>query len=478
MTQDRPTWRLQDQILPATFPAAGVDRIAAIETALSRQAPYERCNEVTEFVKSALTYHVEAAAEAYVALAAKSTAGSISGFAGWEAKTIDTALPGAADLLLTNPDHPGGYHVSIRARPVLTEDAEANLRVFQSKAEKELDALGIPASERLMRDVLGTNHPTTNEVFIESLKKHPDSYRGVAAGDVFDKLIVTAVNISGPPPGVEAQDCNAQSEVLGKDVDDGYFRGQHIHIGRSHVPDEDGMLSESTALRIGGSAEIITPILSGLLKENGLGAAIAARNAEIGKLSWKCFGDAAGAERSEAAHACVSESEGLFDAGVLEDVQAFARGVACHDISRHADDYVSLARNLLAGGHVDTESAFDANDLRDWVHVEQKDEVLSLFNRTENGAYRLDIGLDGDGEAAVLEAFTISAPGKPCIGRFHRDEGIWREDYAGDVIWGDQVEQNIRNLRDLNNMISSLASLACVLEEELKERAPEETPEP
>lgn len=476
MTKSRPQWEMNGKNYPATFPACGVDLNASMKRALSHRIPYERMNEVTDFIKSAIAFHLQSAQAAYIHLAVKARNSDINGYLGWEVEVLDCIIPGATELLLTNKDEPGGYHLSIRAHKVLNDEAKSRKDGLQDAISKELDEIDVPIEKRFIRSVLSAKNPTPSEKLAMDIDRDPQNYRAVEAGDDLHKILVTAVNIKGPPSGIEASDSNALSTILNCDVDEDYLRGQHIAAGVSGSTGPNNFLSEGHT-SLGGSADIVMPIISGLLASNGLSPKVNAGAKKISKIPFCVYGSEYTADTMDAAHASVLEASGLFNFPVQRRVEEFSNGIACHDITNNLEDYKTLAKNLLSEQYIFPEKAFEANDMLDYGYSSPNGNGVSLFSETQHSTYRLDMTQDEQGDVTMLEARDIKAPGRPVIGRFVFVDGVWCEDYIGDLSEREPACTDIKSKRGLNNMIASLASLSCVLEDELRERQDRDTPE-
>lgn len=193
------------------------------------------------------------------------------------------------------------------------------------------------------------------------------------------------------------------------------------------------------------------------------------------------LGQLRGGERhallEEAGHAIVHAAGGLFDPSVERRIAAFWAGIAAQDVERHLADWFALAPELAAAGHGAGEEAFSCNDGRDLARAELNGPVRSLRTETQNGTYRVDMTEDGEGGVArVLAVREVGGRDLP-IGRFlMTDEGL-RPDFGPGN--GPEIAYQIRIVRDLNGAIGSLASVACVFEEEQKRnRAGSDDPEP
>ena len=140
---ERPTWQLGDQELPASLPAVRVDPHEAIETALAYRIGRERMDETTDFVEHAMAFHLQAAKDAYTDLAVLISRGRAAPVPGWSLEPLSSAIPGATEFLLANENGPGGYHVSLRTRPVYTVLAERHVAGLRERIREELETQGL-----------------------------------------------------------------------------------------------------------------------------------------------------------------------------------------------------------------------------------------------------------------------------------------------------------------------------------------------
>ena len=377
-------------------------------------------------------------------------------------------------VLLKNEQGPGGYLVSIQAHAVMTERAGEAERHLEGLVRKSLEDQGLSDYEIMIRSILGSKDASGIEAELASHRNDPESYRPMMPGDRIDDIVINAIDISGPPEDMEPDDVSLLKHVEHIDVRKDYTRSKIFRMGVGSDSLNEDMLSPASSSYISLGAETALTVLSGLLHANGYGAEIARAADAISKQSWISFGEERDAIVSEAAHTAVLSAGGLFTTAVLDRVVEFTHAMAAHDMRLHAEEYLPLADGLIDNGHTDKASAFDANDLRDWGHAVREGGWVRLFDRTQNGTYRLDLLLaygDEGEHISRAEAFAINnEPARP-ICRFEVcEDGAWVPDYGSDIPY------SARNTKDVNNMISSLASLSCVLEEELKQRADDSGP--
>ncbi|MBW3243697.1 hypothetical protein KUV57_13575 [Epibacterium sp. DP7N7-1] len=473
--QKRPTWQSGEKTYPALFPAADLDPEAAMAAAKEiRIMAYGRSKDVLDFLRSAAAFHMQASATAYVDLACKVRDGKAQAPEGWSLHFTPSPKPNHIGLILENNTGPGGYLVSIATQAAMTEVAEEAAEDLKRAVEEELSSLGYSNYEIMMRDIIGPKDPIGTEQELARIRADPKSYRGMEPGDVFDDMVITALDISGPPADLDAENASTPEVALNADVRAHYIPGKIFRMAVDYEARRDGMLVERSGSEIDLGTETALTVISKLLDSNGYGPRISGKASSMSKHSWIHYGLESDAPISEAAHAAVFSSNGLFDAAVLDRVIEFVQAIAAHDLSIHEDEFLALADGLIEYGYVSRETAFDANDMRDWGHAVRKDQIVSLFDRTENGTYRLDLHLadDEDGKRITrAEAFTVSSSPIRLICRFDvREGGEWVPDYGADIPY------TARNTKDVNNMIRSLESLSCVFVDEVKARPDNRAP--
>ena len=75
-----------------------------------------------------------------------------------------------------------------------------------------------------------------------------------------------------------------------------------------------------------------------------------------------------------------------------------------------------------------------------------------------------------------LEAARVDTAPEIPVGRFVAEGADWQHDYEGILTGREPIPHDIGRIRAMNNMINSMASLSCVLEDEIRHR--DDTPEP
>lgn len=472
MRADRPTWTLGEQTLAATYPARDVDLDEAFLRAMSFERHHSRMNEVTDLIKQMAAFHIEAAGDTYTGLAMMARGPGVTPWNGWHAEIFGCDVAGATELLLTRKDAPGGIHLSIRNEPVLEAASAERVKELQTAITQELDALGVTERGRILRDLFPQDDETPSEALLKEFKDQSQSYRTPRDGDKFDRLIATIVNIKGTPAGIPGSDGSKLSDFAGRDVDRDYFSGEQLSISRDIYTRDDDILSVSNA-RIGGSADFVLQVLSGILEANGFAPVIADASEKTADLAWRAYGDEHSAEIMDVANAAIYRSKGLFDEACAAQVTRYSRAIAAMDVAGISDLLEPLARGLIEKGFENTSNAFDANDMRDIAHATTQDGILQLFSETQNGTYRMDIQFDDTGDVHRLDAQVTHSGKDVPVGRFLRQEECWIEDYEGKITGADPIAHDIKAIRHMNNLISSLSSLSCVFEDEYKEDSPE-----
>lgn len=386
------------------------------------------------------------------------------------------------DLMLAHETEPGGWHVSVRFDPVMTEEAAA--REAELEARFANTNVGLSPHGLLMARILPKgDDPILAE--LKRLEKDPASYRPAARGDRVRVVYGTALDLGakgwrgvgpgGKPPHVE-EFAHARHFLPVTVYAETWRRG--IQLTMRPVPDRqrhEGMLTHGTD-RSGACPQIPLRILSDLIRSAGLTDLVTPRALEVGALPWISYGDERRVHLEDAGHAMVHAAGGMWDRTVDDRLTAFWAGIAARDVERHLEDWFALAPGLAAVGYAAGEGDFSCNDGRDIAQGTVNGQVRSLRTVTQNGIYRVDMTeAEGGGIARVLAVREVGGTDRP-IGRFvMTGEGL-RPDFGPEN--GPAIEHHIRTVRDLNGAIGSLASVACVFEEEVSRSASAEGPEP
>ncbi|MCA9772702.1 MAG: hypothetical protein KC466_09870 [Myxococcales bacterium] len=485
--KSRPTWKLGDETHPATYPAVDLDPDQALQAALEATVGYDRYNDVSLVLGAAIDHAAECMKDAISEIAFRARdlgpdtpQVSESGWrAFWEPGPSGTNI----DLMLVHETEPGAWHLSVRFNPVMTEAAEAR--------EAEIEARIAEANTGVSpRDLfMARLFPKKDDPLMAELKRledDPASYRPAARGDRLTVVYGTALDLGakgwrgtgpgGKPAHVE-EFAHARHFLPLKAYQDTWWNGLQLTLRPNpSYQRHEGMLTHSND-RGGACPEIPLRILSDLIRASDLAPQVAKRAAEVGSLPWISYGAEHRVPLEEAGHAMVHAAGGVFDASVSRRLTAFWAGIAAQDVERHLADWFALAPELAAAGHGTGDGAFSCNDGRDLARAELNGPVRSLRTKTQNGIYRVEMTEDGEGGVArVLALREVGGRDLP-IGRFLMTEEGLRPDFGPGN--GPEVAYQIRTVRDLNGAIGSLASVACVFEEERTEaRAGSDDPEP
>lgn len=483
-SKDRPTWDLDREARPATLPAAGLDPDEAVREALLADAPHDRHADVTTLVGAAINFAAESMRDALAELAFRARdlgpEGGLRSGTGWRAFWEPGPHGSNIDLVMTHEREPGGWHLSVRFAPVLTEPAAD--RVTALEAAFRVARPGLSPRELLMaRIVPGKDDPTLSELSL--VESDPASYRPAARGDRLEIAYATALDLGptgwrgigpgGRPARVE-EVADARTFLPVRAYERVWWGGLQLTL--KPVPAfqrHEGRLIPNSE-RPGACPEMPLRILSDLIRSAGLGDEVRRRSEEAGQLPWISYGDERHVLVEEAGHAMVHAAGGMWDRTVDERLSAFWSGIAAQDVERHLDGWFALAPQMAKSGYGSGGEAFSCNDGRDVATGATAEGVRSLRTRTQNGTYRVDMTEAEDGGVARVLAVRESGGRDIPIGRFIMTGTGLRPDFGPEN--GPAIEHDIRTVRDLNGVIGSLASAACAFEE--ARIVDEETPEP
>jgi len=480
---ERPTWKLGDEDHPATYPAALLDPDTAIAEALAEKGYYSgRSDDVTTLQNAALAHAGECMADALVKLAFRALEAGpdvqLENSAGWKACLMPATRQSSIELLLVHPSEPGAWHIDFQFRGEMTPEAEARA--------KEIDALmeaaGVDISTRVLASLTRKPFPHSEE--LRALEADPASWRSPGRGSRLSEVIGTAIDLgskdwNGIGPGSKPRDVEGVETLRSFaqiDRDSGWWKG--IQLRLKPVPDcqrNKGELKPQTG-RDGACPHVPAALLSDFIRTQGLMPLVAPRAELAGSLPWICFGNARHAALDDAGHAIVHASGGLFDEAVVARIRGFSAQIAACDVEFHLPEWKDLAVSLTSSGITSSDNSFDCNDLRDISHATHEGSVLSNWNRTQHGRFRLDLHLDEDGEVGSVLAVRNSGGADHVVGRFRREADALQPDYGPEN--GPEVSYTIGNIRDMNGIISSLSSVACCWEEENARRKEDDSPSP
>jgi hypothetical protein len=486
-SKSRPTWTLSDKILPATYPAADLDPDAALQAALDADISYDRYNDVTTVLGAAIDHAAECMRDALAELAFRARdLGPETGLrseTGWSAFWEPGPSGANIDLMLVHATEPGAWHVSVRFAPVMTEEATA--REAEIEARISAANTGLSAGALMMARLFPKgDDPLMGE--LKRLEDDPSNYRSALRGDRISVIYGTALDLGskgwrgvgpgGKPARVE-EFAHARHFLPVKAYAEKWWTG--IALSMRPVPSyqrHEGMLTHGSD-RSGACPQISLRILSDLIRSVGLTDLVTPRALEVGALPWISFGDERRVLLEDAGHAMVHAAGGMWDRTVDDRLTAFWAGIAARDVERHLAEWFALAPQMAAAGYGSGGETFSCNDGRNIAQTVDNGPDRSLRTETQNGVYRVDMTEAEDGGVARVLALRESGGKDIPIGRFIMTDAGLRPDFGQEN--GPEIAHHIRNVRDLNGAIGSLASVACVFEEESKEnRAGSDDPEP
>lgn len=472
-SNSRPTWELSDKTYPATYPADQLDPDEALQAALDVRVGYDRYNDVTTVLGAAIDHAAECMKDAIAELAFRARdlgpdRPQVSE-SGWRAFWEPGPSGSMIDLMLAHETEPGGWHVSVRFAPVMTEAAAAR----EAEIEARFSAANTDLSPREM--MMARLFPKKEDPILGELKRleeDPASYRPAARGDRVSVVYGTALDLGakgwrgvgpgGKPAHVE-EFAHARHFLPLKTYQDTWWNG--IQLTMKPVPAyqrHEGMLTHNSD-RGGACPELPIRILSDLVRSAGLAPLVEERAAEVGRLPWISYGAEHRVPLEEAGHAMVHAAGGMFDETVGCRLTAFWAGIAAQDVERHLEEWFALAPQMAAAGFGSGGETFSCNDGRDIAQAVDNGPVRSLRTETQNGVYRVDMTeTEGGGVAGVLVVRESGERDLP-VGRFIMTEDGLRPDFGLEN--GPAIEHHIRTVRDLNGAIGSLASVACAFEE-------------
>ena len=482
----RPTWTLSDKTLPATYPAAELDPDAALQAALDADVSYDRYDDVSTLLGAAVDHAAECMRDAMAELAFRARdlgpETAMRSGTGWSAFWEPGPSGANIDLMLVHSSEPGAWHVSVRFNPVMTEEAAAK----EAEIEARISAANTGLSPRdLMMARLFPKGDDPLMAELKALEEDLSSYRPALRGDRISVVYGTALDLGskgwrgvgpgGKPTHVE-EFAHARHFLPLKAYQDTWWNGIQLTLRPNpSYQRHEGMLTHSND-RGGACPQIPLLILSDLIRSAGLTDLVTPRVTEVGALPWISYGDERRVHLEDAGHAMVQAAGGMWDRTVDDRLTAFWAGIAARDVERHLEDWFALAPGLASAGYAAGEGDFSCNDGRDLAQGAVSGTVRALRTKTQNGVYRVDMAeAEGGGIARVLAVREVGGRDLP-IGRFiMTDEGL-RPDFGPEN--GPAIEHHIRTVRDLNGAIGSLASVACVFEDEVSRSASAEGPEP
>lgn len=503
----RPTWKLGDEILPASYPALSLDPDAAFAAALAVDAGHDRMNEVSDVQKAALCYAAESMRGGFASLAFNSQSRSIKAPSGWIAMHGPGPSKSVLDIVLIHPDEPGAWHVSFHFDEVMIPAAAERDKALAREIHEAKIAAGATPQEAMLAEILGSlrgakGERTPLERELDALRKDSASYRSASPGDVLDRINATALALgeggwrgvgkAGHPRGTEASECVAAEAFLPlKKHPEIWWRGMEFSIAPQRRYERVDEHLKPSSDRMGGSAHIPMTILSDLIRAGAQHVLVARANEDAGAKSWICYSARESAALlQDAGMAAVAASGGFFDAAVADRLRDFSASIAAKDVERNLDEWLALAPRLVDAGFSDAGHRFDCNDLDDSSFANCSADLRRVILETQDGIYQIDMSLDDEGGISQVDAGRIMKPNVPWddpdadekrdaldaqalssfevrpVGRFRMTEGGLQADYGAGPDGAPAIAFDIRNVRDMNGIIASLSSTCCCFDEE------------
>lgn len=462
----RPTWRLENETLPATYPASRLDPNEAMIGALDVEKRRLRRSDITKFIKAAASFHIQAAQDAYVEFALLLRDGAVKPFDGWTAELRDTSTSNVVNALLHHKDRPGAIHVSISVNKTMTDEARARYADLSVAINHEYAERGIDLKGRFLKKYFGKGGANTpSEDMQDVLEKDPASYRDVMSGDQLDRVTLHAIYRDGLMWGIDANNVETLEHRENDVMAGGYHPGKQITAKPTSRFSMADFYMTPTTMDVGDCAEILLPVLSGFLLENGLGDMVNEKSRSIGDMSWEAYDDPV---LDEAAHAAVYQQGGLFNEDVLGAVKAFSCGLAEHDFRLFLPELLELSESLEAEGFTSQGALFSVNDGQDNAYVTHEDGNLCLCKMAENGTFRIEFAVNQTDGPDYIELTEVETGTPKLSARFARSENGWAQDFDGQLTGRKRIPYHIEKIKIFNDAIDSFGSLHCYLEEKMR----------
>jgi len=373
--QKRPTWDLSGETHPATLPTDQLDADTSLQEAIAAKVGYDRYNDVTTVLGAALDYAAECMSDALAELAFRARdlrpVTAQRSDSGWHAFWEPGPSKATIDLVLAHETAPGGWHVSLRFRPVMTE--AANRREAEIEARIEAANPNWTAIDRVLASI-SPRGGDPNTADLKKLRENPESYRPATPGDKLDRVYGTALDLGasgwrGVGPGGKPRDveefAHARQFLPVKAYGESWWNGIQLEMRPvSSYRRHEGMLVPGIS-RSGACPQIPARILSDLIRSTGLAPLVARQREVTGALPWISHGSDRGVALEEAGHAMVHAAGGFFDPSVDRRLTEFWAGIAAQDVERHLKDWFNLAPELAAAGYGFADREFSCNDGRD-----------------------------------------------------------------------------------------------------------------
>lgn len=483
LTQQRQIITLHDQETMLSRPASEVDIALTMAESLAAATGGFPIEDLTYIEKAACDYAAECMKTALLEMAFQvREKGTLIGSPGpsgsdsWEARLAFEDHKEMV-LMLTNPEKAGAFCLVINVDAVATASAAEALAALWEERRQVLLAEGKSEMDVIMDSILGgRNSEDPHHIRIAEIESDPHQYLQVGSEHNLDAVRGYALRLpksgwnghgrAGNPSGVER--ASELGLLQNKSERSGWAPGHCLTLTPQRRYDEaEGYLWPSAG-RDGLMPSILMEIVSDIIRTNGLDGTIPDRAAAAATKSGVSWGSGNTCPLQELGYAAVHGAGGVFDASVTALIREYSARVAAHCLSDHLDDLTRLGERLIEAGYGDPGKRFDANDLRDQAFAEMGDRgQLTLFNRTDNGSYRLDLMRDDEGSVISAHAWrVIDGSTDRCVGRFLRSEDRLEHDYDGALTGSEPIEYTLRNIRDMNGILLSLTSVACVFEEE------------
>lgn len=453
MNLERKTWELGrasagDKVmhLPLSHPPASIDEKEALAHLYARkQSGDSRYDAVSSFVKAATSFFLQSAQQAIVEMAYLGVQQGLRPANGW----IPTVQQSNNTFTLTveREGAPGAWCFEIACQKEQTPEGTALISELREQVHKENKDLGHGRHRDIMIAIGSVTDLSDLEMRYKNAQEDPANYRPAASGDRLDLMKISAHSQNGGvPDGVDPlyQGDTKQGELSPS------FEDRETLEKRGLSPISGGL---------GGAVEHGLFALSRLLEANGFSEMVAAKAASISMFPWTCYSERS-AEITDAAHAVVSGSGGLFDQSVMDQIRGFSNHIASKSFERISEKLVELSEGLIARGHTDQSSCFEANDMREHVYVEQTETGYLINLRNDIATYHVDLQID-DGVVMGLEVSKVEGDSLKPVARFTGPE--FTPDF-GDYETG--IPYDLRTVRDTNGVHLGLDSVHCCMIED------------
>lgn len=469
-TPERPKWTLGSEELDASRAPINVDLAQVRQEALGKVCGYSGMQDPQSLTVAAAQYAATVMFPALVQTSLMSMQeGVVRAASGWELRPLSESFD-HAKMAITHPTLPGGWVIDLEYDPVLTPEAAVTSKELWAEINRKMKEQGVSAHQWILRSLTKSKKDELpEERLLAALKKDPENHLPLTENHelrslrAIDVILPTSLGFGTPGRRDDIERSSTLKEVLNVEKGDFLF-GVVAEIGSGQEK-----LSMSELLRPSSSFNVAFPsafmeVLSDLVRAAGMEDEVRAKNDEISRKDWMCFGSGNACALQEMGHVIVAEAGGFWDPSVSQHIAAFSADIAALDVSRNVDEWISLARNLLSEGHADVDNAFSANDGRDEAWAEETENGLIIRNETQHGKFKTKIEMrDGSPKSVICVRMRGESQEVP-VGRFLSvPEGGFRADFEG-------ISHTQRRVWDMNGITSSLNSLSCVLEDEISER--------